>query len=88
MSKFGELKIIYDAIVTVISTNNEVAKAKVLIINDNKKISLNDCLQAIDYKENEICKVIVDKKNKGVIYEYGYCGNKKWREYGVTKGYK
>ena len=78
---------IYDGIIRIICGD----KGKTIILNafgdDNDKfITLDDCLKLIEYDANDICIVIFDDWTQGKIYQYGNYG-KYWTEYGETRGF-
>ena len=80
----------YDGIVRIIW--GDKAKQIVMSANgteDDKFISLNDCLKLIDYNKGDgysVVFVMIDTFTDGVIYEYGNYGQF-WTEYGTTRGF-
>ena len=77
----------YESVIRIIYGNK--GKTIYLIANkyeNNKFISLNDCLKEIDYNGYGIVVVIIDDYMQGKVYIYGNYG-KDWYEYGETRGY-
>lgn len=54
-------------------------------ILDDEEITLDKCLQKIDYK-NGVCRVLVDGAMSGMVFIYGNHG-KYWEYYGKTMGF-
>lgn len=83
---------LYDGIIRIIWKDK--AKTIFLVANgddDDRFISLNDCLKEIGYdkkshKEGGVVIVIMDESLSGKAYIYGQYGNN-WTEYGETRGY-
>jgi hypothetical protein len=81
----------WDGIIKIILEQGEEIKCKKIVLvaqgtEDDKYITLNDCLDIIGYKDG-ICTVIIDDCLSGRIYQYGNYRDGKWYEYGKTKGY-
>lgn len=79
----------YDGLVRIIWGD----KAKKIIITamgteDDKLISLNDCLKLIGYKKGgyPVVLVMIETFTSGDIYEYGNYGQY-WTKYGSTRGF-
>lgn len=80
-----------DGILTIIYADREIAKAKQITLvpigtPEDKFISLNDCLNLIEFDGEGIVTVIRECALHGEIYQYGNYGDF-WVEHGTTKGY-
>ena len=82
---------IYDGLLTIICADRENIRAKRLYLTamgtpDDKFISLNDCLNLIEFDGKGIVTVIREGALHGEIYQYGNYGNF-WVQHGTTNGY-
>lgn len=77
----------YDGFVYIIS---EYKYKKIIIVadgtEDDRFLSLNDCLKEIDYDGFGVVLVILEDALRGKIYQYGNYGAE-WYEHGETRGY-
>lgn len=81
----------YDGILTIICADGEQVKGKSITLtpagaSDDKFISLNDCLNLIEFDGKGIVTVIREGALHGEIYQYGNYGNF-WVQHGTTNGY-
>lgn len=77
----------YDGFVYIISENKY--KKIIMVANgteDDRFLSLNDCLKEIDYDGFGVVLVILEDALSGKIYQYGNHGAE-WYEHGETRGY-
>jgi hypothetical protein len=77
----------YDGIVRIIHGNK--GKTIYLVARGDENdtlITLNDCLEEIEYDGKDTVLVIFDDWLGGKIYMYGNYGDC-WYEYGETRGY-
>ena len=54
---------------------------------NDKPITLDDCLNMIGGYQGEICTVIFDDATSGKVYQFGNYSEKEWVHYGDTCGY-
>ena len=78
---------IYDGYVRIICGE----KAKTICLtaqgtDDDRIITLDECLELIGYDGTDMCIVIFDDWTHGEIYQYGNYGAY-WTTYGTTQGF-
>lgn len=76
----GIVKIIYkEQVKTVIKVANGTY--------EDTFLSLNDCLDMIEYDGEDVVIVILDDAREGSMYKYNNNRDNMWYEYGTTRGY-
>ena len=84
----GDMIGTYDGVIRVLWEN----KGKTIYLTasgceDDRFISLNDCLKEIEYNGKGVCIVIIDDTFSGKCYQFGNYEDNCWYEYGETMGY-
>lgn len=81
---------IWDGVVRIICGDKAYTEYLVATgANDDKFITLNDCLELIKYDKDkdDVVIVIFDDFTHGEVYSYGNYTPKGWWQYGTTQGY-
>ena len=88
----GKTTVLFDGFIRIHQSGIGVDKAKTVILtadgtDEDKAISLDDCLELIEYDGNGVVYVTFDTAMSGKIYQYGNVPDKCWYEYGQTMGF-
>lgn len=76
-----------DGVVRIIYKERAIEVIKVANgTHEDTFLSLNDCLDMIEYDGEDIVIVILDDATEGTMYKYDFLDNM-WYEYGTTRGY-
>lgn len=77
----------YDGVIRIIYGDiGKTIYLSAMGVENDRFISLNDCLQEIGYGGIGVVVVIIDDYMQGKVYMYGNYGND-WYEYGETRGF-
>lgn len=77
----------YDGVIRIIYGDiGKTIYLSAMGVENDRFISLNDCLKLVGYDGNGTVVVIVDEHLSGKVYMYGNYGDY-WYEYGETRGF-
>ena len=79
---------IWDGIAYIIC--DDIGKTIIKVANGKNTdsfLSLNDCLDKIDYDGYGVVTVIIEEPTSGKVYRYNNYNDKKWYNHGTTNGY-
>ena len=83
----GDYVGLYDGVVRIIYKERAITVIKVANgTHEDTFLSLNDCLDMVEYDGEDIVIVILDDATEGTMYKYDFLDNM-WYEYGTTRGY-